>query len=60
VDVLGNKNYRDMMIFGFFFTLVYSVCRGVFMLIVTILKAFGKVLMFLTGVGHQKADSHRG
>ena len=48
-----------MMIFGFFFTLVYSVCRGVFLLIASILKTFGKVLMFLTGVGHQKADSHR-
>ena len=53
------KNKRDMMIFGFFFTLVYSVCRGVLLLIATILKAFGKVLMFLTGVGHQKTDSHR-
>lgn len=48
-----------MMIFGFFFTLVYSVCRGVLLLFATILKTFGKVLMFLTGVGHQKADSHR-
>ena len=47
-----------MMIFGFFFTLVYSVCRGVFLLIATILKAFGKVFIFLTGVGHQKTDSH--
>ncbi len=48
-----------MMIFGFFFTLVYGICQGVFLLIAVILKAIGKVLVFLTGVGHHKADSHR-
>ena len=47
------------MIFGFFFTLVYSICRGVLLLITAILKAIGKVLVLLTAFGHQKADSHR-
>jgi len=48
-----------MMVFGFFFTLVYSFCRGVLLLIAAVLKAIGKVLLFVTGFGHQKADSHR-
>lgn len=48
-----------MMIFGFFFTLVYGIFYGVFLLIATILKAIGKMLVFLTGIGDHKADSHR-
>lgn len=48
-----------MMVFGFFFTLVYSICRGVLLMVAAVLKAIGKVLSFITGFGHQKADSHR-
>ena len=48
-----------MIIFSFFFTLFYSIFRGLFQLIVCIIKTIGKVLMFLAGFGHQKADSHR-
>lgn len=48
-----------MMIFGFFFTLVYGIFYVVFLLIATLLKAIGKMLVFLTGIGDQNADSHR-
>lgn len=48
-----------MMVFGFFFTLVYSICRGVLLLVAATLKTVGKVLLYVTGYGHQKADSHR-
>ena len=48
-----------MMVFGFFFTLVYSICRGVLLLVAATVKIVGKVLMYVTGFGHQKEDSHR-
>ncbi len=48
-----------MMIFGFFFTLFYSVFRLVFLLIAYTFKAIGKILMFLSGCGVKKHEGHR-